>query len=230
MRIVVNHLTRMEAGYICVAGWDWERGAHVRPVTEGKRLETYLLRSQGGPFELGAILELKGVRYVGRAPEVEDHDFQPPLVRHLGRLEGPRFWKLLNACARTSLVDIFGDDLEIDGRGCTVEVGGGKASLGCLLLCARPQLKINQFGRLRMGITDGELFVELSVTDIRLYEDDHKTPIAGKVEALRKKIAAGVDLIVGVGLTRPFRKQDGCDPRHYLQVTNVFPGDEPLWE
>jgi hypothetical protein len=37
MRIVVNHLTRMQPGYICVAGMERQGGRHVRPVLAGGR-------------------------------------------------------------------------------------------------------------------------------------------------------------------------------------------------
>lgn len=54
MKIAVNHLTRMQPGYICVAGIDLETGSHVRPVLPSGRLSAALLRRNGGPFDIAA--------------------------------------------------------------------------------------------------------------------------------------------------------------------------------
>ncbi len=77
MQILVNHLTRMQPGYICVAGIDLETGTHVRPVLWYGRLSTSLLLKNGGPFELGCVVDLGPTVCVGRAPEHEDHRFNP---------------------------------------------------------------------------------------------------------------------------------------------------------
>lgn len=228
MRIVVNHLTRMEVGYICVAGLEWETGRHVRPVIVNQRLTVDLLRSRCGPFELGAVVDLGPTRYVGQAPEVEDHAFVPERARHCGRLTGQQFWEMLRQCAGTSLLEMFGD-LEPDGRaGYSMEEGGGRASLGCLVPVGRPELYVNRRGKTRLRVCDNDLASELSVTDIRLVEADHQTPKKDIVEQIQGQIASGCEVIVGVGLTRPFRKTDGTDARHWLQANNVFVRADPL--
>lgn len=229
MRMVVNHLTRMEAGYICVAGVEWETGAHVRPVLAGQRLGADLLLSRGGLFELGAIIELGPTVPVGRPPEVEDHQFDPAQARRLGRMRGDDFWSMLEMCARETLTDIFGEDLREEQRHCVTDVGFGRASLGCLVPAAPPRLHINSMGRVRMRVSDGHFYPELSVTDLRLVEADQKTPRERTVRMLQKKIAAGVGLILGVGLTRPWRRDRESPARHWLQVTGIFPRDDPLW-
>ena len=43
MKIVVNHLTRMQLGRICVAGVDMATGKHVRPLLRDVRLSTQRL-------------------------------------------------------------------------------------------------------------------------------------------------------------------------------------------
>ena len=45
MQVVINHLTRMNTGYMCVAGLDLKNGKHVRPVLGG-RLGVELLRKK----------------------------------------------------------------------------------------------------------------------------------------------------------------------------------------
>ncbi|HEX5442144.1 MAG TPA: hypothetical protein VFW76_14745, partial [Ktedonobacterales bacterium] len=74
MRIIVNHLTRMQPGYICVAGVDLQTGKHVRPVQLGRLSRTRLTRF-GGPFDIATLVDLGRVEYVGAAPKVEDYRF-----------------------------------------------------------------------------------------------------------------------------------------------------------
>jgi len=62
LKIVVNHLTRMQQGYLCVAGLDVNTGEHVRPVLPGQRLPTSLLTRYGGPFDMGVIVDLGAVK------------------------------------------------------------------------------------------------------------------------------------------------------------------------
>ncbi len=80
MRIVVNHLTRMRAASICVAGIDLDTGRHVRPITRGGLTRDHL-HENGGPFALGAIVELGATTPNPNPPEVEDHWFWPDRAR-----------------------------------------------------------------------------------------------------------------------------------------------------
>ena len=49
MRIVVNHLTRMQKGFMCVAGIDLDTRLHVRPVLD-RQMPIDLLSVHGGPL------------------------------------------------------------------------------------------------------------------------------------------------------------------------------------
>ncbi|HWS82732.1 MAG TPA: hypothetical protein VN207_00575, partial [Ktedonobacteraceae bacterium] len=82
---------------------------------------------------------------------------------------------------------------------------------------------------IRAVITDGTFTVELSVTDIRLYETDHKTPKENLVQQINTRIQSGTPVIVSVGLTRPWRYPDDRVERHYLQVNNVHLRDNIVW-
>ena len=77
MRILVDHLTRMQAGYFCVAGVDVSTLRHVRPVLRRDRLTIDLLRPHGGPFDVGAVVYLGSTTDVGHPPELEDRRFDP---------------------------------------------------------------------------------------------------------------------------------------------------------
>lgn len=229
MEIAINHLTRMQPGYICVAGIDTESGQHVRPVIYG-RLSAALLARYGGPFALGAVVALGSVHAEGRPPEVEDRRFEPKRARRLRTLDGPAFWRLLHDAAKPSLAAIFGPELQPSGRTAALPGGHGIASLGCLIPTAPPQLALDPAGKLRCTLSDGALTANVSVTDLRLYEDDYTTVRRVTVEHIAARLAAGVPAILSVGLTRAFQKPEGGEALHWLQVNNLHLQDELLWQ
>ncbi len=230
MEIAINHLTRMQPGYICVAGIDTESGRHVRPVIYG-RLSAALLARYGGPFALGAVVALGSVHAAGSPPEVEDQRFEPKRARRLRTLEALAFWRLLRDAAQSSLASIFGPELRPAGRAAAaLPAGHGIASLGCLIPAMPPRLALDSAGKLRCTLSDGALTANVSVTDLRLYEDDYTSVRRDAVERVATRLAAGVPAILSVGLTRPFQKPEGGEALHWLQVNNVHLEDEPLWQ
>jgi hypothetical protein len=175
MRIIVNHLTRMQPGFICVAGVDVTSGRHVRPVLRS-RLTTDMLASKGGPFDMAELVDFSAVECCGRAPETEDYFFNPRSVRAVRLLTPTNFWQLLRHIARDSLAQIFGPSLTSFRRGCVVDLDSGEVSLGCLVPVYTPHLYVNGFGKVRARIRDGGNTFDLSVTDLRLYDMDHGSP------------------------------------------------------
>ncbi|HWE64867.1 MAG TPA: hypothetical protein VHB98_24400 [Chloroflexota bacterium] len=230
MRIVVTHLTRMERSYICVAGVDAETGAHVRPVVDHRMSET-MLRRHGGPFDIGALVDLGPVRCIGSAPALEDHSFLPRQARWVKDLKPNVFWRVLERVARSGLAEIFGAELARHGRTYTLPTRTGPASLGCL----RPNalsFDRNERGRIRIVLaeaSDAET-ISLSLTDLRFYQADHQTPRWDLVQAVSARIAAGVPVLVSVGLGRPYRALGDSAYRHWLQVNNLHLQDDPLWQ
>src|SRR5687768_3545615 len=110
MRIIVNHLTRMQPGFICVAGLDVRNFRHVRPVKIG-RLRDDLLESKGGPFNIAAVVDLGTVAYIGHPPEMEDHAFDPDKAVKVEDVPGEDFWLMLMKVAKPSFKEIFGPEL-----------------------------------------------------------------------------------------------------------------------
>jgi hypothetical protein len=219
----------MQPGYVCVAGLDLDTLQHVRPVVRHGRLTTDLLRRNGGPMDMGAVVDLGPTRYAGRAPELEDYRFEPREARRSSDYTSEQFWRTLESVARESLAEIFGPALELWDDSGTVEVGEGTASLGCLRPEEPPWLYVDHRGTVRMVLHYLIPSVDLSVADLRLYESDHRTPRKDLVEDLDRRIKAGVETILAVGLTRPFRKYGDGAERHWLQVNNIHLRDDPLW-
>ena len=152
MEIVVNHVTRMRGGHVCVAGLDRE-GRHVRPVLEVGRIRRSSTTENGGPFGLGAVVELGRPRPRPAPPEVEDCVFDLRSTRAKGMTDPTDFWRLLDELSSTSLPAIFGGMLTRDGRTASMPVGTGTASLGVY----RPPSSIRidrSFGKLRVLVSD----------------------------------------------------------------------------
>ena len=229
MRIVVDHLTRMDRSYICVAGVDVLTGAHVRPVVD-HRMSEHLLRRFGGPFDIGALVDIGDVRSVGKPPMVEDHSFSVSGAQRLKDISPTVFWRMLEKVARDDLHVIFGADLERRGRTYTLNSGQGQASLGCLRATGARIECDPEFGKLRLALPDPRGPLSLSLTDLRLYERDHETIRGDLVGAINARLAAGTPLVVCVGLGRPYKKLGDTAWRHWLQANNLHLADQPLWQ
>jgi hypothetical protein len=235
MRIAVHHLTRMQPGYICVAGLDEASGNHVRPCLAGARLRTSLLRERGGPFDVAALVDLGAVRHVGQAPEIEDYLFEPRHARRVADLSAAEFWHRLVAASAASLGDVFGEELKMRGAGrCGVDEGKGTVSLGCIKPSRRPSLRVQSRpgggDQIRMHLNDGRFDVDVPVTDIRLYGADHVTPAVERVEKLDARLQGGITVVLAVGLSRPYASSPSLPPVHWLQINGVHLEDNPVWQ
>jgi hypothetical protein len=230
VKIVVNHVTRMQLGYICVAGIDVRTNTHVRPVLRLRRLPVNALSRAGGPFDVAAVVDLGTVQNIGRPPESEDHIFDPAQARAEKTLDGRAFWALLKAVSRRTLGDIFGADLHAQRRGCAVDEGRGTHSLGCLVPADPPTISVDGWGKIRADVSDGTFSVNLSVTDLRLWKKSDYSPRMKAVADVQQRIAAGVGVILGVGLARPYQVTGDTARRHWLQVNNVHLEDDPTWQ
>jgi hypothetical protein len=213
VRILVNHLTRMQPGYFCVAGVEVGTPGHIRPVLRRGRLTTDLLRPNGGPFDVGSVVYLDPARARWLFDDVPDH-----------------YWDILDGVAQESLTEIFGSSLELWDESGTVDVGEGRASLGCLRPEEQPWLYVDHRGTVRMVLDYLIPSVDLSVNDLRLYEADGRTPRLDLVSSVQRRLKAGVAVILSVGLTRPWQKRGDTAERHWLQVNNIHLEDYPLWQ
>jgi hypothetical protein len=215
--------------YICAAGLHDQ--VAVRAVVGGQ-LHKKWLRSKGGVFAIGAVVDLGPVKHVGAAPEHEDYRFDPAVAKFAGLSDASSFWKSLEHIAQLSLDSIFGDDLVKRGRwSCAVNPGCGAASLGCLKIYGTPKMSIRGLGPrggLRLAITDPILGkLDLGITDLRYFEDDFITINERVVESAQDRIDRGVRLLLSVGLTRATVPME--NPVHWLQVNNIHLEDDPTW-
>jgi hypothetical protein len=231
MRVVINHLTRMEAPRICIAGITPDTGRHIRPTTGRLHpLTRDLLAERGGPFDIGALVELGATKPDPEPPETEDRLFWPDRVQVVGRLSPSRYLQLLRGHAQERLQTIFGDELVRHTRNYAVDKGCGNASLGILRVRRRPDLIIDRFGKLRLRLNEGTRSASLPVTDVRFVEADHKTIKTEVVAEVKARMKAGVEVLLMVGLARAFQSSGDDSERHWLQVNGICMADRPLGE
>ena len=230
MQIIVNHLTRMQKGCMCVAGIDLDTQLPVRPVLD-RQMTINMLAVHGGPFDIGRIVDLGNTRFAGRVPEVEDQEFQAHQARHSDDMPQRDFWNLLTNSAHDKLGTIFGPDLHPAGQSCAVTETNGLRSLGNYW-AANGRLFCNESHnrrRIQFQFTSGEYHFTVPVTDIRLFATDHITPDPNKIQLLAQRIAAQPQTLVSVGLSRAYRKSPNQPARHWLQINNFHLPDNPCW-
>lgn len=228
-RIVGAHLTRMQPGYICVAGIDIDTGHQIRPVLSGMNHTRAALRQHGGPYAIASVVDLGAIQDVGAPPEVEDRQYDASRARSLGIGGQSTFWQALQNVSHTNLTDIFGDVLEPRERGCAVEEGTGKASLGCLRPAVQPRLLVDTERHLRLLLHHAGSDLDLPITDLRFYGEDQRTVLGKAVDAVAERLRSGTPVILSMGLTRPWLKPGDSAKRHWLQVNNIHLADDPTW-
>lgn len=241
MQLLINHLTRMQPGWICAAGIDLASGRHIRPVA-GHGLPNSLLHRNGGPLALGVVVDLGPSEFCGTVPEIEDRRFD---IENLSAVEQYSPMKLHQACqqvAAGSLRNIFSDDLEWlhhqpsvrkenSGWGATdcwgtaaVMQHRGIRSLGCYWACESQLLIVDKEKRrrVRMRFREGKLAFDVPVTDYRLYLADQVTPDEAAVQMLASRITRQAPTLVAIGLSRAYRHSETQPARHWLQINNVL--------
>jgi hypothetical protein len=232
VRIIVNHLTRMVPGFICVAGISVETSQHIRPVCNRVMLPLRWAASQGGVFGIGNVVDLGSVRYRGERPEFEDREFREQHLRCIDRLPPEDFWSLLDEHHETRLRRIFGSELTLDGNSCTTERGCGDASLGVIVPDRVARLYVGGHGGVRLAFDVGRAHLDLSVSDLRFYSMDDATATwridRNRLESVAFAIETGVPVMLSVGLTRAFKRNSDDSWRHWLQVNNIHLADDPL--
>lgn len=229
MQLVFNHITRMQAPRICIAGIDLQTHRHVRPTTPPTDLITRtLLREELGPIAMGALVDVGLVTPEPSPPESEDHAFQTANVEYVRDLNDQEFLDLLDNVRDKDIQTAFGPELKNVGHGYAVDAGSGKRSLAVVRADEPPTLIVDRWGKLRLHVRDLDPAPNLSVADVRFCEGDHKTIRKEVVKDVNERIEDGVGLYLMLGL--PHAKQMPWDDRerHWLQLNGLVLDDRPV--
>ena len=237
MEIVLNHLTRMRGERICVAGIDPASNAHIRPTTPPWDLMTRnLLRENGGPFEIGAVVDLGSTTSDGTPPEVEDRRFSTASANYVRMLSAEEYLALLDDASEPTLEAVFGDQLQRATKWkLGVPVGSGDASLGVIRGPRWQRLGVDREYGLRDGrptrinaavhAEDGQAYAP--VNDLRFF-DDRGFVDEDVVAKANARLSTGVDSFLMVGLTRPHAAGESDGEYHWLQINGLCLVDRPL--
>jgi hypothetical protein len=213
---------------ICVAGVDTAQNRHVRPVTPpGDALARALLAENGGPLELGVVLDLGDARPVPSPPETEDHLVTSHDLRRIAELAADEYLDLLEGATESTLEDAFGEELEHRGWKYAVEKGKGSRSLA-IVKRRKIEIAVDDYGKVRLHFKDPSGRADLGVTDLRLFEDDQRTVRLDAVQDVQERLRRGVGAYLMLGLARAFRAEGDDRERHWLQVNGVCMEDRPL--
>ncbi|HMP79749.1 MAG TPA: hypothetical protein PKD54_09885 [Pirellulaceae bacterium] len=241
MQLLINHLTRMQPGWICTAGIDLKTGRHIRPL-DGNGLPNTLLDRNGGPLQLGVVVNLGPSEFCGTVPEIEDRKFQIQNLTVVHRLSAEELFRECEKVAQSSLRAVFSDDLEwlfqdLGSRAehhdmnaqrswgtAAIAQHRGIRSLGCYW-AQSAQLKIivkEGRPRVRLRFVEGDLGFDVPVTDYRLFLTDQVTPDEPAIAEFNANIANQTRTLVAIGLSRAYRHSDNQPARHWLQVNNIL--------
>lgn len=226
MQLVINHLTRMRGERICVAGVGDE--GHVRPITRRDTpLTRDLLKENGGPLAIGALVDVGDARHDPNPPETEDHRVWVDHWRAIDQLGADDYLELVDAHCEETLEAVFGPKLQRHEWTYAVDEGQGTVSLGCLRPRDRPDIEVNQYGSVRLRFKDPSKPAFLPVTDLRLFEPEG-APRGAVVEDVADRMRRGVGVRLMLGLGRAWTKDGDEQPRHWLQVNGLCLEDRPL--
>lgn len=229
MEIVLNHITRMSGARICIAGLDMSTNVHVRPTTtRDDPITRNLLRENGGPLSIGAVVALGRTIAEPRAPEVEDHRFATRDARHVRDLSADEYLDRLAAVSDSDLQSIFGPQLQRIGWTYALQRGQGAASLGVIRDVPRIRLEHDaRYGGIKVRLQCRGERAYVRLTDYRFF-DDSGAALASRVSDVNVRLSRGVPAFVMVGVSRPFRRSDDDVERHWLQVNGLCLADRPL--
>ena len=98
--MLVTDVTRMEAGFICVAGIEEGTRERIRPMLpDSRRIPLDWVASRGGVVDLRRVLELGAAPRIGRVPEIEDVLTNDDRISVVGALSHERFLDVVRASA-----------------------------------------------------------------------------------------------------------------------------------
>jgi hypothetical protein len=224
--IVITEVTRMQAGRVCIAGYD-QHGHCLRPVLPPPGIhETTLYSGAHAIIFPSAKVEFEFTQPAPQPPHTEDILYDPAAVRFAERQPEERWHKMLQATVFPGVAAIFEQPILTD-PGHYVMDGQGPRSLGTIRPARITQV-IHELSpenkwqyRLRFEDGTGAAF-RLTVTDLawryccdqqRLQGETPPHIAASLLHALQAS-----EVYLRVGLARGWQKYPG---RCYIQLTGI---------
>jgi hypothetical protein len=189
-----------------------------------------LLDRFGGPLMVGAVVDIGIGLPRPELPHSEDIECDLARFTAIQQVSEARFVQHLSQRAVPGPYVAFGQLLrEVRPGKHAVTPGEGDRSLAYVRPPLGCELVLTPYARLVLTFAaEGHKF-RLSVTDIRLYHDDLKTPDTNAVHALQSLLRRGGGVVIGVGIGRAWGPP-GEPEMHWLQANNVYPLERVFWD
>jgi hypothetical protein len=225
--IVITDVTRMQAGRVCIAGYN-RKGKCIRPVLPPPGIHERMLYAQSRllvfPF---AVVEFDFLQPTPQPPHTEDWRYDPFAVRFVKQVDEKAKREILERTLFPDIKAIFETPVYAD-FGYYVKDGQGPRSLGTI----RPQqiaalihdLSPESKWQYRIGFVDSEgTSYRLTVTDLAWrYYHDHQRETGQSPQDITSELAAilkSSQVYLRIGLARGWAKfPDRC----FIQVTGVY--------
>jgi len=224
--LVITDVTRMQAGRVCIAGYDRKRNC-VRPVLPPPGIHETLLSADGKPriFPF-AVVEFDLQEHIPKPPHVEDWRFDPAAVRFVKRLGDAEKKITLERLCFADVQSIYETHI-FTGNGSYLLEGEGRRSLGTIQPTRISQVnyeKQNDAWKYRLQFEDrrGKTY-HLTITDLAWrYFCDARRNAGETPEQISATLCAELrarPTFLRIGLARGWDKYPG---RCYLQITGVY--------
>lgn len=229
MDIVINHLTQIAPGKVSAAGiYLPDQQIHIRPCPPTDLAFTKeMMVEEGGPFRVGALINIEAPQWNPHPPHVEDHIVDSHALRPCGRMDSRTFWHVLDYNAKDNLKSIFGPELRPSGPNFNwrvIDANTGLASLGLLRLRRNAILAVDNV--IKLWLNEPGARACMRVNDHRLYYSTGGVRY-DLATAIAERLDEGESCIMSVGLSRAFAPS-GNRMIHMAQVNNFYFEADPL--
>lgn len=210
MQIIITGITNMKDDYICVSGYDIEKGVYRRPLLMGSRLSSSFLNQLSGFICIGSQIEFELIPppHIATPPHREDIWIDSDSVVLVRQMEYSLFREFIHTIVDEDIVSIYGHEIELlDGQP-VLPKGYGEKSLGAII-CRKCSVYNDYMGKTRCDLVDrsGSMY--------------RKIPVVARDE-FYKKLGEYADIPLRMGLSRPFRKTNQEEEYCWVHVSAVF--------
>jgi hypothetical protein len=219
-RIVVTDVT-IYGSLRCVAGWDVDRKAMVRPEPSPRGFWQAITCGVNTTFHPGHLVEFQGKKPTTEPPHVREDVVVLGQPHRLGALTRQQFKDALRQSLVASPQAVFGPCLEFSGQKAHVLPGSDCGSLACMELpCVKFRLHVNRYKKPKLqamfSLFGKQLDLSVAAKDFKkTFENDG-------LQATESLIAGARGLHLRLGLARPFAPGGG-KPLCYLQINGIHP-------
>ncbi len=230
-RLLITHLTRMNEGFLCIAG-QTRAGEQIRPLRGGgdDRWSRSWLHPNG-PLRIGHVIQIQ--RLIKKHHSTRHEDWitaDTSRVESVRRLSADHFWEQLEAWKAMDLQEAFSGTLEKTKRNSLFVRPPTKKSTLATIELRNPVLERSYPSRPAIRFKDPVLgSVKGRLTDIRAFTPKNE-PDGRVLDLITRRFKDGTRVLGCIGLTHPWAPASSTDPPcHWLQVNNLhFEGDLDL--